>query len=112
MRLLAITVSWCFSTKIRSSIAFGLLYFTMILISGNNLHEKNLNIVQRLVQNLSLYTYTYESLINWEFDNSTRPGSQAGNHFNLINQRFLCSSECCKLVGFANVRARETDAHG
>ena len=94
IRLLAIAVSWCFSTKIRSSIAFGLVYFALILISGNNLHEKNLNIVQRLVQNLSIYTYTYESLINWEFDNATRVGSQAGNHFNLMNQRFLCSSEC------------------
>lgn len=96
IRLLAIAASWCFSTKIRSSIAFGLVYFTMIMISGNNLHEKNLNLVQRLAQNFSLYTYTYESLINWEFDNSTRPSSQAGNHFNLMNQRFLCSSPYCE----------------
>lgn len=99
IRLLAIAVSWCFSTKIRSSIAFGLVYFTMIFISGNNLHEKNLNIVQRLAQNLSIYTYTYESLINWEFDNSTRAGSQSGNNFNLMNQRFLCSSELKQTIG-------------
>ena len=64
------------------------------MISGNNLHEKNINFVSRFIQNLSIYTSTYESLVNWEFvtlSNTTKIHNQA-NH---LNQRFLCSGMCC-----------------
>lgn len=84
IRLIAIATSWCFSTKIRSSIAFGLIYFVIIMNSGNNLHQKNLNIVSQLVRDFSIYTHTYQSLLKWEFSNSNATRS--------MNQRFLCSN--------------------
>lgn len=62
------------------------------MISGNNLHRKNINIVSRLVQNLSVYTWTYQSMINWEFDNSLNNSTSTTNNLHrLMNQRFLCT---------------------